>query len=286
MASEHKESTYFSPATLSVASQPSHKGADPKAITTSTPYLHPIPKPPSIASLHFLSLNPPPPFPFQPPPANPTTTTDAFHTLLAQNKTFASKTSQENPDLLARCAKGQSPPLLWLGCSDSRCPETTLLHAQPGDVFVHRNIANVLTPHDMSSQSVIYYAVNYLKVSHIVVAGHTSCGGVAAALGNGLVGGTMDAWLMPVRELRSELLAKGAFEGKGDKEKGLLLVEANVRKGVDVVRKNPEVLKAMEGRGVTVHGVVYDVGTGELRELETGEEDGDLKKRLENFKVG
>lgn len=96
----------------------------------------------------------------------------------------------------------------------------------------------------------------------------------------------MDAWLMPVRELRSELLAKGAFEGKGDKEKGLLLVEANVRKGVDVVRKNPEVLKAMEGRGVTVHGVVYDVGTGELRELETGEEDGDLKKRLENFKVG
>ncbi|KAL8802770.1 MAG: hypothetical protein Q9182_003605 [Xanthomendoza sp. 2 TL-2023] len=211
---------------------------------------------------------------------------DAFHTLLAQNKTFASKTSQENPDLLARCAKGQAPPLLWLGCSDSRCPETTLLAAAPGDVFVHRNIANVLTPHDMSSQSVIYYAVNYLKVSHIVVAGHTSCGGVAAALGNGLVGGTMDAWLMPVRELRSELLAQGAFEGKDDKEKGLILVEANVRKGVDVVRKNPEVLKNMESRGVTVHGVVYDVGTGEIRELETGEEEVDLKKRLDNFKVG
>ncbi|KAL8997343.1 MAG: hypothetical protein Q9169_003377 [Polycauliona sp. 2 TL-2023] len=211
---------------------------------------------------------------------------NAFHTLLSQNKTFASQIQSSNPALLSKCAKGQSPSTLWLGCSDSRCPETTLLAAQPGDVFVHRNIANVITPHDMSSQSVIYYAVNYLKVSHIVVAGHTSCGGVAAALGNGLVGGTMDAWLMPVRELRAELLAQGKFEGKDDKEKGLCLVEANVKRGVDVVRRNAEVVKAMGERGVQVHGVVYDVGTGELRELETGEEEEGMRKRLENFKVG
>ncbi|CAO1605378.1 MAG: hypothetical protein LQ349_002209 [Xanthoria aureola] len=212
--------------------------------------------------------------------------TSAFHALLSQNKSFASKTQSQNPDLLSKCAKGQSPSTLWLGCSDSRCPETTLLAAQPGDVFVHRNIANVITPHDMSSQSVIYYAVNYLKVQHVVVAGHTSCGGVAAALGNNVVGGTMDAWLMPVRELRSQLLESGAFEGVDDKEKGLRLVEANVRRGVDVVRRNPEVLRAMGERGVEVHGVVYDVGTGELRELDTGEEEAGMRKRLENFKVG
>ncbi|KAL8776776.1 MAG: hypothetical protein Q9213_008139, partial [Squamulea squamosa] len=174
---------------------------------------------------------------------------NAFHALLRQNKDFASKTQSSNPDLLAKCAKGQSPSTLWLGCSDSRCPETTLLAAQPGDVFVHRNIANVITPHDLSSQSVIYYAVNYLKVQHVVVAGHTSCGGVAAALGGAVVGGTMDAWLMPVRELRAQLLEKGEFEGKDDKAKALALVEANVKRGVDVVRKNPEVLRAMEERG-------------------------------------
>ncbi|KAL8658990.1 MAG: hypothetical protein Q9226_000670 [Calogaya cf. arnoldii] len=220
---------------------------------------------------------------------NPTTnksTTDAFHALLAQNKTFAKKAQSENADLLAKCAKGQSPSTLWLGCSDSRCPETTLLAAQPGDVFVHRNIANIITSHDMSSQSVIYYAINYLKVQHVVVAGHTSCGGVAAALGNNVVGGTMDAWLMPVRELRSQLLESGVLEGLGDKEKALKLVEANVKRGVDVVRRNPEVVKAMEERGVGVHGVVYDVGSGELKELETGEEEEGMRKRLENFKVG
>ncbi len=96
----------------------------------------------------------------------------------------------------------------------------------------------------------------------------------------------MDAWLMPVRELRSKLLDEGAFEGKDDKAKAVALVEANVKRGVEVVRRNPEVLKAMEERGVKVHGVVYDVGTGELRELETGEGEEGLKKRLENFKLG
>ena len=96
----------------------------------------------------------------------------------------------------------------------------------------------------------------------------------------------MDAWLMPVRELRSQLLESGAFEGVDDKEKGLRLVEANVKRGVDVVRRNPEVVKAMGERGVEVHGVVYDVGTGELRELDTGEEEAGMRKRLENFKVG
>ncbi|KAL8838244.1 MAG: hypothetical protein Q9176_005173 [Flavoplaca citrina] len=211
---------------------------------------------------------------------------NAFHRLLSQNRDFASKTQSTNPDLLAKCAQGQSPSTLWLGCSDSRCPETTLLAAQPGDVFVHRNIANVITPHDMSSQSVIYYAINYLKVQHVVVAGHTSCGGVAAALGNNVVGGTMDAWLMPVRELRAQLVESGFFEGKGDKEKGVMLVEANVKRGVDVVRRNPEVLRAMRERGVEVHGVVYDVGTGELRELEVGEGEEGVRKRMENFKVG
>ncbi|KAL8710736.1 MAG: hypothetical protein Q9220_004754 [cf. Caloplaca sp. 1 TL-2023] len=209
-----------------------------------------------------------------------------FHKCLEQNKSWHAHTNEKNPELHAKNAKGQAPPILWLGCSDSRCPETTLMDAQPGDIFVHRNIANILTPHDMSSNAVIYFAVNALKVSHVVVCGHTSCGGAAAALGPNKIGGVMDAWLMPLRELRSGLQASGKFEGKDDKEKSLILVEANVRRGVDVVRQNAEVVKAMEDRGLTVHGVVYDVATGKLSELDTGEGEEDVRKRVEGFKVG
>ncbi|KAL8935977.1 MAG: hypothetical protein Q9216_005166 [Gyalolechia sp. 2 TL-2023] len=218
--------------------------------------------------------------------ANFSSALDAFHKFLSCNKQWCQDTAANKPDLFPALAKGQAPPLLWLGCSDSRCPETTLCGAQPGDIFVHRNIANIISPHDLSIQSVIFYAVNALKVQHIVVCGHTSCGGVAASLGNNKIGGTMDTWLMPLRELRASLQAKGAFEGKGDKDKALALVEANVQKGVDVVRKNAEVAIAMEGRDLKVHGCVYNVGTGELSEVDCGEPEGDFKQRLEHFKIG
>ncbi|KAL8964040.1 MAG: hypothetical protein Q9197_007022, partial [Variospora fuerteventurae] len=211
----------------------------------------------------------------------------AFHKFLASNKTWHQNTASSHPDLFPSLAKGQAPPLLWLGCSDSRCPETTLCGAQPGDIFVHRNIANVVSPHDMSSQSVIYYAINALKVSHVVVCGHTSCGGVAAALGNGKIGGTLDAWLYPLRELRAGLAkTEEGWDGLGDKEKAVKLVEANVKRGVGVVRRNPEVVKAVEERGVGVHGVVFDVGTGELRELDCGEADEEVREKMECFKIG
>ncbi|KAI4178622.1 MAG: hypothetical protein LQ348_005572, partial [Seirophora lacunosa] len=156
---------------------------------------------------------------------------DAFQQFLASNQDWRRDTSSSRPNLFPALAKGQSPPLLWLGCSDSRCPETTLCGAQPGDIFVHRNIANVVSPHDMSSQSVIYYAVNALKVAHVVVCGHTSCGGVAAALGNGKIGGTLDAWLFPLRELRAGLAREEGWGALEEKERALRLVEANVKRG-------------------------------------------------------
>ena len=200
---------------------------------------------------------------------------DPFALALHQNKQWASQTAQTHPNLFPTLATGQQPKILWLGCSDSRVPETTVLGLQPDDVFVHRNIANVLPPTDLSSQSVIMYAVLHLKVQHIVVCGHTSCGGVAAALGNSKLG-IIDLWLTPIRKLRAQLAGAAGWAGLDAKEKALRLVEANVRQGVLTLRENAEVIEARKERGVVVHGLVYDVGSGVIRELEVG--DGELER--------
>lgn len=126
------------------------------------------------------------------------------------------------------------------------------------------------------------YGVKHLGVQHVVVCGHTSCGGVAAALGNDRLG-VIDAWLAPIRKLREANKSKWDAEGLSDKDKAVRLVEANVRQGVQTVLENAEVIDAVKERGLQVHGLVYDVACGELRELkiEEGEQEG--KKRVEAF---
>lgn len=190
--------------------------------------------------------------------------------------------AEKDPALFERLSKGQSPEILWIGCADSRCPETTILGLNPGDVFVHRNIANILIPTDLNSLSVIQYAVEYLKVKHIVICGHTSCGGIAAALDNKKLG-LIDTWLMPLRQLRRENLK--LLESMGEKERGLKLVELNVRHGVDVLTDNSVVLDAIKERGLKVHGLIYDVGTGELKELDINESEEKINSRTTAFKT-
>jgi len=140
----------------------------------------------------------------------------------------------------------------------------------------------VLHAADLSSQSVIAYAVGALKVKHVVLCGHTSCGGCAAALGNGRLG-VLDAWLLPLRRLRAE--NSKAWEGLDDKERALRLVEANVGAGVKVLRENAEVIEAMATRGLEVHGCVYDVGSGELRELDVKEPEEEKEVREMAFRT-
>jgi carbonic anhydrase len=193
---------------------------------------------------------------------------DKYHILLARNKEWASKTSQEQFDLFPTLAEGQSPEILWIGCADSRCPETTILGANPGDVFVHRNIANVIHHNDLSSAAVIEYAVKYLKVKHVVLCGHTCCGGVSAALGNKKLG-IIDPWLMPLRRLREENLE--VLEALDPKEAVLKLVKLNVLQGVRALKENPTIIEAMQDRDLEVHGLLYDIATGVLQELETKE---------------
>lgn len=202
--------------------------------------------------------------------------------MFESNSTWRRNLSQSHPELFAKLGKGQSPQILWIGCADSRCPETTILGLQPGDVFCHRNIANILTSTDLNSLSVIQYAVQYLKVKHIIVCGHTSCGGVAAALDNRKLG-LIDVWLQPLRTLRQQNIKM--LEQLPEKERGLKLVDLNVRNSVSVVLQNPVVIDAMVERGLEVHGVIYDVGSGELNELDITEDDEIVAERRAAFKT-
>ncbi|KAJ5707134.1 hypothetical protein N7488_006935 [Penicillium malachiteum] len=205
---------------------------------------------------------------------------DRFSSALRQNKEWAAQTAREHPDLFPTLATGQQPQILWLGCSDSRCPETTLLGLQPGDVFVHRNIANILHPGDLSSGAVIEYAVEHLRVKHIVVCGHTACGGVAAAMGNKQLG-ILDPWLLPLRLVRERNLT--LLQSLSPDEAALKLVELNVREGLDVVKQKGAVLSAIQERGLQVHGLIYDVGSGVLRELDTQDSEEVIRSRLTAF---
>jgi carbonic anhydrase len=201
---------------------------------------------------------------------------------LESNTHWASQTAREQPELFPKLASGQHPEILWIGCADSRCPETTVLGLQPGQVFVHRNIANIVQYNDISSAAVIEYAVVHLKVKHIILCGHTSCGGISAALSNRKLG-LLDTWLMPLRHLRERNLK--TLECMEHKEAAGKLAEINVHEGLRVIKENSSVLDAMQERGLKVHGVIYDVGTGKLRELDTDEGYDAISARLTAFRT-
>ena len=163
-------------------------------------------------------------------------------------------------------------------------PETTILNLLPGDVFVHRNVANIVNPTDISLTSVLEFAVGVVKVQHVILCGHTTCGGVAAAMGNKKVGtGVIDTWLLPLRALRRKYSRE--LNSLTEEEKNSKLVDLNVIEGVARLKENPIVMEAVNERGVKVWGLVYDLGTGKLRQVraEEGEEEG--KGREEAFKT-
>ncbi len=158
---------------------------------------------------------------------------------------------------------------MWLGCSDSRCPETTILGLQPGDVFVHRNIANIISATDINTSAVIEYAVAHLKVKHVVLCGHSSCGGAAAALSDSRIGGVLDTWLTPLKAVRfahaDELAAI-----RDDQARAVRVSELNVEAGVNVLMANFTIQEAIRERGLQVHGCLFDLASGKIRDLGFG----------------
>ena len=161
--------------------------------------------------------------------------------------------------------KGQNPELLYIGCSDSRVTAEDLMGAQPGEVFVHRNIANMVISIDLNVMSVLNYAVEHLKVNHIVVCGHYACGGVKAAMQSADLG-ILNPWLRNIRDVYR--LHKNQLNAIEDEEKKYdRLVELNVQEQCVNLIKTAAVQKAYRDRGLKVHGWVFDVHTGKLIDL-------------------
>jgi len=186
--------------------------------------------------------------------------------LFENNKAWAEGKVQSDPDAFLRLSKGQMPKYLWIGCSDSRMPANEILGLQPGDVFVHRNVANLFPHTDFNCLSVLQYGVEYLHVEHVIVCGHYGCGGVAAAMENAQFG-LVDNWLRNIRDVLSheqeELKAISDFDARYRR-----LVELNVVHQVMNVCHTTIVQNAWNrGQSLTVHGWVYDIATGLLKDL-------------------
>ena len=186
--------------------------------------------------------------------------------LLDQNRAWAESITASDPEFFATLAKQQNPTYLWIGCSDSRVPATQLVGMMPGEMFVHRNVANVVVHTDFNCLSVMQYAVDVLKVEHIIVCGHHGCGGVKAAMDN-LQFGLIDNWLRHVQDVLHE--HKSELVGIDDEEKRLnRLCELNVVAQVMNVGRTTIVQNAWErGQELVVHGWIYDLQDGLLRDL-------------------
>ena len=186
--------------------------------------------------------------------------------LLENNKAWAESIKADEPEFFQKLAKQQSPDYLWIGCSDSRVPATQLVGLMPGDMFVHRNVANVVAHTDFNCLSVMQFAVDVLKVGHIIVCGHYGCGGVQAAMEN-LRLGLIDNWLRHVQDVVQQ--HEPALSKLEDKEQRLnTLCELNVVEQVLNVGRTTIVQSAWErGQDLVVHGWIYGLNDGLLHDL-------------------
>jgi carbonic anhydrase len=190
-----------------------------------------------------------------------------YNQLLANNKQWVQSKLDKDPEYFKKLARGQKPPVLWIGCADSRVPANEIIGAEPGDVFVHRNIANMVVHSDMNMLSVLDYAVNVLEVKHIIVCGHYGCGGVQTAMTNKHIG-LIDNWIRHIKDVyrfhQEELNAIA-----DEKLRFNRFVELNVVEQVLDLAKTSIVQGAWErNQEVHVHGWVYDISDGLIKDLD------------------
>jgi carbonic anhydrase len=186
---------------------------------------------------------------------------DSYHKLLLNNKAWAENTVAADPEFFQRLEKVQRPDFLWIGCSDSRVPANEITGTQPGEIFVHRNIANMVVHTDLNLLSVLQYAVEYLKVKHVIVCGHYGCGGVQAAMTHQSLG-LINKWLRNIKDVyrihQAEVDAQPTEQARFDR-----MVELNVQEQVFDLMKTSIIQRAWKERGgPSLHGWVYRLSDG------------------------
>jgi carbonic anhydrase len=192
-----------------------------------------------------------------------------FRKLIEHNREWAAAMKAADPLYFEKKAQKQEPLFLYIGCADSRVPANVVTGTEPGELFVHRNIANVVLPSDLNAMSVLQYAVEVLDVKHVIVTGHYNCGGVKAAMGTQSFG-LVDHWLQPIRNVvrwnKPELDAISDPQERFDR-----VVELNVLEQLYHLSETPVIQNAWaKGRRPLIHGLVYDIHEGILREIATG----------------
>lgn len=202
--------------------------------------------------------------------------------LLKQNREWAERITAEDPDFFQQLAQQQKPEFLWIGCADSRVPANEIMGLMPGEVFVHRNVANLVVHTDLNCLSVIQFAVEVLKVKHIIVTGHYGCGGVAAALKNQRLG-LIDNWLRHIQDIM-KLYGK-YFDALPDEAARISrLCEVNVMAQVQSLSETTIVQQAWdEGQKLTIHGWIYGLEDGILKDLKVSQSDAsEIRGKIHN----
>ncbi len=190
---------------------------------------------------------------------------NTYEKLLVENKAWANEMNEQDPEFFNRLSSIQTPEFLWIGCSDSRVPADKITGTQPGEIFVHRNIANMVVHTDVNLLSVLDYAVNYLKVKHVIVCGHYGCGGIKAAMSNQDYKPVLNMWLRNIKDVyhiyKEELNVITDEEQRTDK-----LVELNVREQVMHLAQTSIIQRAWKyEKGPHLHGWVYGLKDGIIK---------------------
>lgn len=193
----------------------------------------------------------------------------SYEKLLQKNKEWAAEKLQADPHFFDNLAETQNPEFLWIGCSDSRVPANEVTGTTAGEIFVHRNIANLVVHTDINLISVLEYAVAHLKVKHVIVCGHYGCGGVKAAMSNGDFHQVLNMWLRVIKDVYYK--HKQELNGIADETaRANRLVELNVKEQVEKLAKTSIIQKAWQERQApTLHGWVYGLADGQLHSLHT-----------------
>jgi len=187
--------------------------------------------------------------------------------LFENNREWAKRIKEEQPDFFEELSKDQNPEYLWIGCSDSRVPANEIVDLAPGDLFVHRNVANLVVHSDLNSQAVIQYAVEVLKVKHVIICGHYGCGGVRASMQDQSFG-LIDNWLLHIKDIYRRFEDEiSAIDDENEKVNALC--ERNVYAQVMNVSHNPFVQQAWKkGQQLSVHGWIYSLEDGLIKDLD------------------